>query len=92
MESIDSNYHISEAVESDSEDLESQEHEDIEIEDNSQNNENLEYPKYSHQDFNKNKIIEYLMSKNIILKKRYCNVCNNVMNLNIDNSKKDGLI
>ena len=32
------------------------------------------------------------MSKNIILNKRYRNVCNNVMNLNIDNSKKDGLI
>ena len=40
MESIDSNYYISEAVESDSEDLESQEHEDIEIEDNSQKNKN----------------------------------------------------
>ena len=31
------------------------------------------------------------MCNNIILNKRICDVCHNVMNLNLDNSKKDGL-
>ncbi len=32
------------------------------------------------------------MYNNIILNKRICDVCHNVMNLNLDNCKKDGLI
>ena len=89
MEDLDSNYNNSDAVESDSEDSNPKELEEIEIEESS---ENIEYPKFNSEEFNKKKIIEYLMTKNIILNNRNCDVCNNLMNLNVDNSKKNGLI
>ena len=88
MEDVVLNHNNSESIESDNEDLESEELDEIEVEDSY---ENSDYPKYNPVILIK-KIIEYLMSKNILLNKRLCTVCNNIMNLNSDNSKKDGLI
>ena len=89
MEDLDSNNNNSEEIELDSEDSDHKDPEEIEKEESS---ENIEFSKYNSEEFNKKKILEYLMCNNIILNKRICEVCHNVMNLNLDNSKKDGLI
>ena len=68
MEDIALSHNNSQSIESDNDDLESEELDEIEVEDSY---ENSVYPKYNPADFNKKKIIEYLMSKNILLNKRY---------------------